>query len=65
MGGAIASPSPPTSTTGTCCRIGQSLWLKELKTYQQFPPMQDPETYNLTQVMDQLKKAHIAGHAGE
>jgi hypothetical protein len=35
---------------------GQQLWLKELQTYIDFPPMQDPETYNLVQVMDQVKK---------
>ena len=34
-----------------------SLWLKELETYREFPPMQDPASYNLDQVMDQLKKA--------
>ena len=37
--------------------IGQALWLKELETYKEFPPMQDPASYNLDQVMDQLKKA--------
>ena len=31
------------------------LWLKELESYNQFPPMQDPESYNLTQVMDLIK----------
>ena len=36
--------------------IGQALWLKELQTYQTYPPMQDPSSYNLSQVMDQLKK---------
>ena len=36
--------------------IGQALWLKELETYQKFPPMQDPASYNLAQVMNQLKK---------
>jgi arylsulfatase len=40
--------------------IGQALWLRELETYVKFPPMQDPASYNLTQVMDQLKnqKSH-------
>jgi hypothetical protein len=28
----------------------------------QFPPMQPPESYNLTQVMDQIK---AAGHASD
>jgi len=36
--------------------IGQALWLKELETYQKYPPMQDPASYNLDQVMNQLKK---------
>ena len=36
--------------------IGQALWLKELETYKEFPPMQDPASYNLDQVMNQLKK---------
>jgi hypothetical protein len=35
---------------------GQQLWLKELSSYIDFPPMQDPESYNLTQVLDQVKK---------
>ena len=35
--------------------LGQSLWLKELETYKEFPPMQDPASYNLDQVMNQLK----------
>jgi len=37
--------------------IGQNLWLKELETYKEFPPLQDPASYKLDQVMDQLKKA--------
>ena len=36
--------------------IGQALWLKELETYMEFPPMQDPASYNLEQVMQQVKK---------
>ncbi len=35
--------------------IGQSLWLKELETYGPFPPMQYPASYNLGQVMNELK----------
>ena len=36
-----------TSTTGTSCPSA-SMWLKELETYQEFPPMQAPASYNLT-----------------
>jgi arylsulfatase len=35
--------------------IGQQLWLKELDTYIAFPPLQSPESYNLTQVMEEAK----------
>ena len=42
-------------TTGTCCRIGQQLWLEWFETLKEFPPMQKPASYNLTQVMDQMK----------
>jgi hypothetical protein len=36
--------------------IGQLLWLKELESYVAFPPMQDPASYNLTQVLEQVRK---------
>jgi hypothetical protein len=35
--------------------IGQRLWLQWFETLQAFPPMQSPASYNLTQVMDQIK----------
>ncbi len=65
MGGALAGPVTAYVYDWNMLPIGQSLWLQELETYQKFPPMQDPASYNLTQVMDQLKKAHVASHAGE
>jgi arylsulfatase A-like enzyme len=65
MGGAISAPVTAYVYDWNMLPIGQALWLKELETFQQFPPMQDPASYNLTQVMDQLKKAKTAGHAGE
>ena len=36
--------------------IGQALWLKELETYVAFPPMQDPASYNLEQVVQQVRE---------
>ncbi len=56
MGGALAGPVTAYIYDWNMLPIGQALWLKELETYQKFPPMQDPASYNLTQVMDQLKK---------
>ena len=35
--------------------IGQLLWLKELETYMEFPPMQDPASYSLDQVLAEKK----------
>ena len=40
--------------------IGQALWLKELETYVKFPPMQDPASYNLEQVVQQVKNQRSA-----
>ena len=38
--------------------LGQQLWLQELESYQKFPPLQAPESYNLSQVLDEVKKAN-------
>jgi arylsulfatase len=56
MGGALASPSTAYIYDWNLLPMGQALWLQELETYQEFPPMQDPASYNLDQVMEQLKK---------
>ena len=34
--------------------IGQALWLKELRTYIDYPALQDPASYNLDQVIQQI-----------
>jgi arylsulfatase len=44
--------------------IGQQLWLKELESYEKFPPLQAPETYNLSGIIAEVKKAN-ASHAAE
>jgi arylsulfatase len=41
--------------------IGQALWLKELQTYIDFPPLQDPASYNLDQVMRQVQQMKSTG----
>ena len=56
LGGALAAPSTAYLYDWNMLPMGQALWLKELETYQEFPPMQDPASYNLTQVMNELKK---------
>ncbi len=42
--------------------IGQKMALDHLMTYKTYPPLQAPATYNLDQVMDELKKG---GHASD
>ena len=55
MGGAIASPSTAYVYDWNMLPIGQQLWLMHLETYIKFPPLQDPASYNLEQVMQQVK----------
>jgi len=57
--GALAGPVTAFIYDWNLLPIGQALWLKELETYQKYPPMQDPASYNLDQVMEQLKKAQV------
>jgi arylsulfatase len=45
--------------------IGQALWLKELESYIPFPPLQNPASYNLEQVLQQVKDMKASSHAGE
>jgi arylsulfatase A-like enzyme len=56
MGGALAAPSTAYVYDWNILPIGQLLWLKELESYQVFPPMQDPASYNLDQVLQQLRQ---------
>ena len=55
-GGSIGSPSTAYIYDWNMLPIGQALWLKELESYREFPPMQDPASYNLEQVMTQIKQ---------
>ena len=51
MGGALAGPVTAYVYDWNMLPIGQALWLRELETYNEFPPMQDPASYNLEQVI--------------
>jgi arylsulfatase A-like enzyme len=63
--GALAGPVTAYIYDWNIIPIGQLLWLKELETYGPFPPMQDPATYNLTQVIQQIKEQRAISHAGD
>ena len=63
FGGALAGPVTAYIYDWNLLPIGQVLWLKELESYKEFPPLQDPASYNLDQVMEQLKKGQ--GHPSQ
>jgi arylsulfatase A-like enzyme len=63
IGGALASPSTAFLYDWNLLPIGQQLWLEWFETLKEFPPMQAPESYNLTQVMDALKTS--GGHPSD
>src|SRR5262249_56254383 len=63
VGGAIASPSTAYKCDWNLLPIGQQLWLRHLETFIKFPPLQDPASYNLEQVMQQVKNMKTAGRS--
>ncbi len=65
LGGALAAPMTAFQYDWNMLPIGQVLWLKHLESYIQFPPLQEAASYNLSQVIEQVKKAQTISHAGE
>jgi arylsulfatase len=63
MGGALGAPATAFIYDWNMLPIGQQLWLEWFETLKKFPPMQAPESYNLTQVMQQIKAGGT--HASE
>jgi arylsulfatase A-like enzyme len=62
IGGALAAPSTAYQYDWNMLPIGQQLWLDWFGTLRAYPPMQSPASYNLTQVLDQIK---AAGHSAD
>jgi len=59
FGGSLAAPSSAFMYDGLAIMpLGQQLWLQQLESYVKFPPLQAPETYNLGEVLRQVKKMH-------
>ena len=56
VGGMRVAPSTAYIYNWNMLPVGQQLWLRELESYVKFPPLQDPESYNLVQVLEQVKK---------
>src|SRR5262245_17585570 len=57
IGGALGAPATAFQYDMNMLPLGQQLWLEQLLTYKTYPPLQAPETYNLSQVLEQVKKA--------
>ena len=55
IGGALGGPVTAFQYDWNMLPIGQQLWLKWFETLRAFPPLQAPATYNLEQVMEQIK----------
>ncbi|MCK1448821.1 arylsulfatase [Bradyrhizobium sp. 48] len=66
FGGSLAAPSTAYMYDALAMfPMGQSLWLKELESYREFPPMQVPSSYNLDQVIGQIRETKTTTHQGE
>ena len=63
MGGALAGPVTAFQYDWNMLPIGQQLWMQWFETLKEFPPMQAPASYNLTQVMDEVKSS--TGHPSD
>jgi arylsulfatase A-like enzyme len=60
IGGALGGPVTAFLYDWNMLPIGQQLWEQHLLTYQTFPPLQAPESYNLSQVLEEVKKGSHA-----
>src|SRR6201990_437385 len=60
LGGALAGPVTAFLYDWNILPIGQPLWLQHLESYIKFPPLQQAASYNLTQVIEEVKKANAS-----
>ena len=56
MGGALGAPMTAFQYDWNMLPIGQQLWLEHLLSYEKFPPLQAPETYNLSRSWSRSRK---------
>jgi arylsulfatase len=56
IGGALAAPSTAYLYDWNLLPIGQILWEKELTSYIDYPPLQQAASYNLEQVLQQVRE---------
>jgi arylsulfatase len=55
IGGSLADATTAYIYNWNMLPVGQQLWLQELESFREFPPLQAPESYNLVQVLEQVK----------
>src|SRR6266446_2803039 len=64
LGGALGAPMTAFQYDWNMLPIGQQLWLEHLTSYEKYPPLQAPESYNLSGILEQVKKAN-ASHSSD
>jgi arylsulfatase A-like enzyme len=65
VAGALAGPVTAYVYDWNMLPIGQALWLKELETYIDFPMLQNPASYNLDQVLQQVRQMRSGSPGGD
>ena len=55
-GGVLAAPSTAYLYDWNLLPIGQLMWMKELKSYAEFPPLQEAASYNLSNILQKVKE---------
>jgi arylsulfatase A-like enzyme len=63
-GGALGAPMTAFQYDWNMLPIGQQLWAEHLMSYEKYPPLQAPESYNLSGILAEVKKA-AANHQGD
>ncbi len=56
LGGSLASPTTAYLYDWNMLPIGQLLWMKELYSFKEFPPLQAAESYNLDGILKQMEE---------
>jgi arylsulfatase A-like enzyme len=64
MGGALGAPMTAFQYDWNMLPIGQQLWTEHLLSYEKYPPLQAPESYNLSGILTEVKKAGM-NHSGD
>jgi arylsulfatase A-like enzyme len=61
LGGSLAAPSTAYMYDWNMLPLGQLLWQKELESYRTFPPLQAPESYNLSGILKEMQSKGTSG----